>query len=484
MTPPPVTPLCNPAKTGTQTSPVLPTDTLCSAGTPTGFASTVVGTTTNYTWSCIGNGTQNCSANYTPGAPTPSPDLSIKKYAKYLDNRGDTQTTPIRLQQGEAFSYYYTIENTGAIAATEVIVKDTFPEYISWNGNVTVTNPAGTDVTADWTCVKDTSPGTTRVTLVCRKNTPLPERSGKYIFTVPVRLDIATPTGTSLHNVAYICASNDDDPAACTPTPPPPPPPRCDDTLPTDQLDPACVQVGGNFDLSLKKYVKGDDVFAGVSGSEKYDYNIIVTNNGTGSTTGLTTVRDRLPAPITLQSGKRPSGNGWDCSSSAGADIICTTTAIVPAHQVFETITVPVDANGLTYRREAYVNYAYVYNPEESTLHQCRRDGGMPDPSLGGANGTSPTSVCDLDSDNFDPATVSPPNPNGFDLMLHKYVNGDDEASRPNADQTVNYTFVVRNLGLQPSTGVTTVRDTSFPAGITPRPIQTIQGIWTCRDIT
>lgn len=109
VTPPPVTPICNPAKTGTQTSPVLPADALCSPGTPTGFASTVVGTTTNYTWSCTGNGTQNCSANY--NSDTPTPLVSIKKYAKNLTT-GDTQAEPIAVTRGETFNYYYVLENT------------------------------------------------------------------------------------------------------------------------------------------------------------------------------------------------------------------------------------------------------------------------------------------------------------------------------------------------------------------------------------
>lgn len=110
-----------------------------------------------YTPRCTVNGnitSPACTKTVTVNPPPVYPDLAIKKYAKYLDSRGDTQNAPVQLEPGEAFNYYYTVENSGAAAAIDVIVKDTFPEYISWNGNVTVKNPAGTDVTADWDCVK------------------------------------------------------------------------------------------------------------------------------------------------------------------------------------------------------------------------------------------------------------------------------------------------------------------------------------------
>jgi hypothetical protein len=40
---PPVVPVCNPAKTGTQASPVLSTDTLCNVGTVSAFIPVTIG---------------------------------------------------------------------------------------------------------------------------------------------------------------------------------------------------------------------------------------------------------------------------------------------------------------------------------------------------------------------------------------------------------------------------------------------------------
>lgn len=209
----PNTPVCNPAKSGVQTAPVLSTDTLCTTGTPSGFSGSTVGNTTNYSWSCNTTSSISCSASYTPTVPP----------------------------------------------------------------------------------------------------------------------------------------------------------------------------VSSNFDLSIKKYAKSEDVFAPVDTTENYNYTIVVRNNGTGAVTGMTTVRDTLPAPITLRA--TPSGNGWTCTGAAGTrDITCTTTDTYRANTEFNVITVPVQVTGLAYRASGYMNYAYVYNPDEVAGKRCNTDGSMPNPSLGGAN--------------------------------------------------------------------------------------------------
>ncbi len=99
----------------------------------------------------------------------------------------------------------------------------------------------------------------------------------------------------------------------------------------------------------------------------------------------------------------------------------------------------------IVYRASAYVNVAYVSNPYEVIGKRCRTDGSIPDPALAGANGENPSLVCNEDIRNSDPATVNPPSPTGFDLGLTKFVNGDDESARANADGSVNYTFLVHN---------------------------------------
>ena len=135
-------------------------------------------------------------------------------------------------------------------------MKDTLPSYLTFTGNISITNPSGVDVTNDWnlstgstTFAGDTQP---RITFVGLKKTDLPANSGIYTFTIPVVLSQNAPTGISMQNVAYICASN----ATANPTgpggevicgntnpPPPPPPGQCNPLNPNSQKDPACIQV-------------------------------------------------------------------------------------------------------------------------------------------------------------------------------------------------------------------------------------------------
>lgn len=186
---------------------------------------------------------------------------------------------------------------------------------------------------------------------------------------------------------------------------------------------------------------------------------------------------DTLPTGVGLRA--TPSGNGWTCTGNAGQQTFrCDTGVSVDPNQVFNVITVPVRVTNLAFRPEAYVNYAYVYNPNEMAGRRCNADGSLPNSLNGGNNGQTPTNVCNQDTNNFDPATISPPNPNGFDLRLKKYVNGDDESSHANG--TATYTFQIQNLGALASTGRTTVTDSDFPDGITIASIATTQGEWTC----
>ena len=49
---------------------------------------------------------------------TPGTSVWIKKYVKEITVNGDTQTAPMNVVPGETFSYFYTFQNTGSVAAT------------------------------------------------------------------------------------------------------------------------------------------------------------------------------------------------------------------------------------------------------------------------------------------------------------------------------------------------------------------------------
>lgn len=100
---------------------------------------------------------------------------------------------------------------------------------------------------------------------------------------------------------------------------------------------------------------------------------------------------------------------------------MCTTTATIEANQVFPVITVPVKANSVAFKAEGYVNRAFVHNPSEAPGKTCLANNAIP---------TGTESRCTVDLQNSDPATVNPPNPDGFDLRIKKFANGDDEATK------------------------------------------------------
>ena len=234
-----------------------------SISTPTGVCRyPTVGT---YTAKCTINDTISSVACTKTIIPSASPLLSevvIKKYAKEITAIGDSQTVPVKLAPGEVFNYYYQVQNISANPALDVMVKDTLPPYLTFTGNISIRNPANVDVTNDWILATGSTifPGETlpRITFVGKKKTSLPGNSGLYTFVIPVVLSISVPTGIDLHNVAYVCASNDptNPPVCIDDLPPPPPPTPCSSVTPGAQLDPACIQVVGQFDLSVKKYVK------------------------------------------------------------------------------------------------------------------------------------------------------------------------------------------------------------------------------------
>ncbi len=296
-----------------------------------GNGQTINGKTGTCNYATVGTFYPVCTVNNSITSPTcqttvkvrkPAPDISIKKYAKEISASGDTQTAPIAVARGEYFNYYYQLQNTGSIAATYVVVKDTLPAYLTFSGQVTIRNPAGADVTADWACTQGSQVFTgetiARITLVCIKATPLPANSGLYTFTVPVVLAANAPVAVNMQNVVYVCADN----MVGNPTgpkgevicgnlnpPPPPPPNQCTPTN-NPQKDPACiVTTGSGPDLSIKKYAKeisasGDTQSAPISIARgeafNYYYTLTVASNQSSTFVDNVVVKDTLPEYVTF----------------------------------------------------------------------------------------------------------------------------------------------------------------------------------------
>ncbi len=374
-----------------------------------------VGNTIKYTWSCNNTTSVACAASFTPAIPAPY--VSIKKYVKTLDATGDTQTAPVSIARGEVFNYYYQLQNTGSVAATGVVVKDTLPSYLTFSGAITVKNPAGVDVSSDWTCVQGSqifAPETiSRITLVCSKKTDLPANSGLYTFTIPVVLATTAPVAVNMQNVVYACVANQ----VGNPTgpngevicdnvnpPPPPPPGQCDKTNPNSQKDPACIVVTGiGFDLSLKKYIGTNDAQTAALGvstttNAPLNYIIRVTNSGPVSSSGTTTVQDILPVGVAIDG--TASGSSWSCSIS-GVTIKCTSSLVVASGSSYPDITVPFRVTATT--GQTVTNIAAVDNPLE--VNRCMADGSALPATAGG--------TCTRDVNNSDPAVLYIPGGGG-----------------------------------------------------------------------
>lgn len=76
------------------------------------FTTNVVGTQTNYTWTCTlaGMTSPTCNANYTPPQPN-APDLALKKFV----NGNDAQTflTAVNVSNNSNYEYTINVTNVG-----------------------------------------------------------------------------------------------------------------------------------------------------------------------------------------------------------------------------------------------------------------------------------------------------------------------------------------------------------------------------------
>ena len=118
-----------------------------------------------------------------------------------------------------------------------------------------------------------------------------------------------------------------------------------------NNTDPANVRVdavnpAANFDLSIKKFVNGQDAqttltAVSVAQNSQATYTFVVRNNGTAIVSGTTTVSDTSFGGFILPAGV-PTGTGWNCTlvGLLGASgFTCTSNATVAVGTDFPTIT-------------------------------------------------------------------------------------------------------------------------------------------------
>ncbi|HXW76213.1 MAG TPA: hypothetical protein VEJ20_02265, partial [Candidatus Eremiobacteraceae bacterium] len=110
-----------------------------------------------------------------------------------------------------------------------------------------------------------------------------------------------------------------------------------DDPLTPAFPDPTTVSVTAAPSLAVGKVDNGPWTI-GQSGAQ---YTITPSNVGGTATTGTITVTDTLPSNLTISS--TPTGTGWSCGTSSGANVVCTSSTAIAAGSAGNPITVPVN---------------------------------------------------------------------------------------------------------------------------------------------
>lgn len=120
------------------------------------------------------------------------------------------------------------------------------------------------------------------------------------------------------------------------------------------------------FDLSLKKFVSGQDAENGspvaVNRGGTINYTFETKNNGSSPTQGQTVVDDiGFPSGITLSN---VSGAGWNCTHTAST-FSCSTNAVLSAGASFPTITATALVEATAVAGSPLMNYSCIRNPLE-----------------------------------------------------------------------------------------------------------------------
>lgn len=117
-----------------------------------------------------------------------------------------------------------------------------------------------------------------------------------------------------------------------------------------------------------------------------FNYLIQVTNNGSLTASGVTTVTDPGPATGVNFVGT-PTGSGWTCTTAVRA-ITCTTTANIASGAQFPIITIPATTTSAT---GTFRNLASVSNPNENPANNFGNNNTDPaNVSVSGGGGGGP----------------------------------------------------------------------------------------------
>ena len=195
-------------------------------------------------------------------------------------------------------NYSIDVSNVGnANSSGTITVTDTLPVSLSY------VNASGTG----WSC------GAFGQLVTCTHPGGLP--IGDSLPTIDVEVAVDASAIPSVSNTASVANDNDTNAA---------------NNSDTDEAD----VVSPNPDLMIDKSHQGDFLRG-----RRATYDFVVSNVGSQPSSGEVTVSDTLPAGLSLVSA---FGLGWDCSTSAGQQITCTTDEVAAPGEPLSPISARV----------------------------------------------------------------------------------------------------------------------------------------------
>jgi uncharacterized repeat protein (TIGR01451 family) len=308
-----------------------------------------------------------------------SADLSLSKAA------------PANVGIGQNFSYTIVVANAGPDAAASASLTDVLPPGLTF---VSLSSPAG------WNCTTPAVGGTGTVTCTNPSVAPNPGQT----FTLTMNVPGGTAGGTEFDNTAAVSSATSD-----------PAPENNSEIVASFAVAPAP-------DLTISKSHSGSAQLGQIG----FTYTIVVSNAGTGPTSGLVTVTDVVPAGMTATA---ISGSGWNCT--VGATSTCNRSDSLASGAAYPPITLTVNI---------------ASNAAALVTNTATVSGGG-DTTPGNNTASDPTIV-----------TAGP----APDLTIAKSHSGN---AHPGQNGFV-YRITVSNVGSAPSTGTVTVTDT-LPPGLT-----------------
>jgi uncharacterized repeat protein (TIGR01451 family) len=344
----------------------------------------------------------------TPGNNSATATTTVNTSADLAITKTDS---PDPVSAGNNITYTINVTNNGPSDAQSVTLSDTIPTNTTFVSNSGATG---------WTCTDPSVGGTG--TISCTRATLA--NGASSTFTVVVKVNASTATGTTITNSATV-SSTTTDPTS------------------TNNSATATTSVNTSADLAVTKTDSPDPVTAG----NNITYTINVTNNGPSDAQSVT-LSDTVPTNTTFVSNSGASG--WTCtdpSVGGSGTISCNRASFANGASATFTVVVKVDPSA--------------------------------------AHGSSISNTATVSSSTSDPtssnnsATATTAVNNEADLSVTK----DDGVTQVTAGEatTRTYTITVSNAGPSNAAGVT-LTDT-WPAGFTRGTITPAPGV-TCADTT